>query len=75
MKMFEFDYENMPNLDDDSPENMEKVDALMESIGKYIEEEQTFRPPVSRWWFLNFLSGITFSCITGKKSIQCTQGR
>lgn len=39
MKTFEFDYENMPNLDDDSPENMEKVDALMEAIGKYLEEE------------------------------------
>lgn len=38
MKKFEFDYENMPNLDDASPENMEKVDALMEAIGEYLEE-------------------------------------
>lgn len=40
MKKFEFDYENMPNLDDDSSENMENVDALMDAIGKYLEEEK-----------------------------------
>ena len=70
MKMFEFDYENMPNLDDDSPENMEKVDALMESIGKYIEEEQTFRPPVSRWWFLKFEPGV-FQALSISCHVSC----
>lgn len=38
MDNFEFDYNNMPNLDDDSEENIKKVDALMDAIGKYYEE-------------------------------------
>lgn len=39
MKKFEFDYDNMPNLDDTSNENTEKVDALIEAAGKYYEEK------------------------------------
>lgn len=38
MKQFEFNYDNMPALDDDSPENIVKADALIDAIGKYLDE-------------------------------------
>lgn len=44
MKEFEFEYENLPALDDDSTENIKKADALIDAIGKYLEENEV--PPV-----------------------------
>lgn len=36
-KKFEFDYSQFPNLDDNSPENAKKTDALIEAVARYYD--------------------------------------
>ena len=37
MDNFNFDYKEMPALDDATEENIKKIDALIDAIGKYYQ--------------------------------------